>query len=96
MITKQTAQVFYSPAMGKRYFTLNAACRAEAREIIKNRYPTEDTEHEDGGRCCHPGWHWHEIERSEVLYRRLALKIKNAYRAIQRLSELYDPLVKLA
>ena len=81
MITKQAAQVFYAPRMGRRFFTLDAACRAEAREIIKSKYPTEESEIDDTGRLEYPGFHWRHLERSDVMYRRLVLKIKNAYKA---------------
>lgn len=71
MIERREAIVYYAPTAKRRYLTRRAAVSAEARAIIKDKYPNEDTEHDDSGRCTYPGWCWRELNRSEVLHRRL-------------------------
>ena len=74
MIEVKQAKVYYSPRKRKRYFSLDAACNGEARAIIEAKHPTEEFDPEDGY-----GFHWRELERSDVMYRRLARLIKRSF-----------------
>ncbi len=76
MIKKQSATIYYAATAKRRYFTKKAAIEAEAKAIIKQRYPTEQTERDDDGRVTHPGWHWRELKNSDKLFRRMCLLIK--------------------
>lgn len=76
MLRAETATVYKSDLAGRRFFTLDAACKAEARAIIKKKYPSEEPDMEVGMQ----GWYWHELPRSEVLYRRLVRLIKTKFR----------------
>jgi hypothetical protein len=51
MIKKQTATVYYAPARGRRFFTLTAAIRAEAKARL-------DREFNDPGDDVTPPSHW--------------------------------------
>ena len=76
MITTLTTKVYYAPTAGRRYLTLRGACGAEARSIIVKKYPTELFESDTGY-----SFHWSELERSDVIHRRLARLILKAYRS---------------
>jgi hypothetical protein len=77
MIEERQAKVYYSPSAGRRFLTKRAAIRAEARALIEQRYPTERSEYDDRGMCEHPGWHWHLLDNSEKLYRRVCRLVKS-------------------
>lgn len=63
--------VYRSPSAGRCYLTKRAAIMAEARALIMRKHPTERPERDHIG-VTYPGWHWTEIHRSDVLYRRVA------------------------
>ena len=65
-------QVWFSPTAQKHYFTKRGACIAEARARIKLKYPSEDSENDEHGRCIYKGWYWGDLPRSEVLLKRYA------------------------
>lgn len=83
MITKEPSMIFYSSKSNKRFLSLDAACKSEARTIIKTRHPNERPGYDDAG-CYYEGFNWHEIARSDVLYRRLTAKIKKNHMKILR------------
>jgi hypothetical protein len=70
-IEKQKATVYWSSMAGRRYFSKKAAIAAEARGLIEARYPTEQADRDEFGRCTDPGFHWREIDNSETLLRRV-------------------------
>jgi hypothetical protein len=72
--------VYHSPRASRCFMTLRAACNAEARAILKAKYPNEGPEYHDG-HMTYPGFSWHALPRSDVLYRRLARKVRAAYEA---------------
>jgi len=74
MVTVETAKVYRGA--GRRYFTKNAAIKAEAIAIIKARYPSEREHYDRNGYPEDPGFHWHELKRSEVMLRRMCRLIK--------------------
>lgn len=78
MIEERTRKVFYSQAANRHYFTKLAAIKAEARALIIKKHPSEESEHEADIGYYSPGWHWTEMKRSDVLYRRVARMVKNA------------------
>jgi hypothetical protein len=80
MIEIQTATVYFAPTRGRRYLSKDAAITAEAKALIKRRYPTEHSEYEDGRMVCE-GWHWAELKNSEKLFRRVRLMVKNGWMA---------------
>lgn len=77
MITIEKRTVYRSTARGRSFLTKRAAIRAEADALIRKKYPTEKHEQENGYTTS-PGWHWHELPRSEVLLRRLMRKLEIA------------------
>lgn len=79
MIEEQTAKVYYSTEAKRRYFTKAAAIRAEARALIKERHPTEDSDHDDYGRMTYQGWNWRELPNAEKLYSRVCRLIKRNF-----------------
>jgi len=74
VITEETAKAWRSSRRGKRYLTKRAAINAETVEIIKARYPTEPYEADTGA-----GFHWRELPRANVIYRRLRRLVARAY-----------------
>jgi hypothetical protein len=76
MITKQDAVVFYAPTAGRRYFTKPAAINAEAKAKINKKYPAEEYETDENGNMTYGGFHWSEMERADVMLRRLSRIIK--------------------
>ena len=81
MIEERTTVIYYSSNANRRYLTKAAAIKAEARALIKERYPTEDSEYDDQFRVTHPGWHWRQLENSDKFYRRVCRLIKSNMRA---------------
>lgn len=72
--TKQT--VYFSPTARRHFLTKSAAARAEARAMIRRKYPAEHEERDDMGRTTYRGWHWTEDERLLRVYDRLSRMIK--------------------
>ena len=79
-ITATTITVYRAPTAPRRYLSLRAACMAEARAIIKVRYPNEAPEYESG-HMIYPGTTWRDLPRSDVLYRRMARRVRTAFEA---------------
>lgn len=77
-IELKPATAYYSQAAGRRYFTKKAAIGAEARAIIKRRYPTEQPHSDESGRLEDPGFHWEQLPRSDVMHRRLCRLIEKS------------------
>ena len=73
-VRKVEVTAYYAPTRGRRYFTLRAACLAEARSVIEKKYPTEPFENDTGY-----SFYWREIPRADVMYRRLARLIHSMY-----------------
>lgn len=69
-IEARTRVVFYAPTARRHYMSKAAAVKAEARALIKQRYPTEAAERDHIGQT-YPGFHWMDMPRSDVLYRRV-------------------------
>jgi len=78
MIEERIRKVFYSASAGRCFFTKRAAINAEAKALILKRYPTEPEEHDDEGRPIGSGWHWTQLPRSDVYYRRVKRLVKNS------------------
>ncbi|WP_404927114.1 hypothetical protein [Mesorhizobium sp. ORM16] len=66
--------VYLAPTAKRYYFTRRAAAGAEARALIKRKYPTERPESE-GGYVTYRGWHWSEDERLVKVCSRLTKRI---------------------
>lgn len=81
MISIEQATVYRSSLRGRRYFSKDAAIKAEARSLIMNRYPTEEAESDDRGRMTYAGFYWRDLKNSDKLYRRVCRLIttKTAY-----------------
>jgi len=77
MISIEQATVYRSSLRGRRYFSKGAAIKAEARSLIKDRYPTEESESDDRGQMTYAGFHWTDLKHSEKLYRRVCRLITN-------------------
>lgn len=76
--------VFRAPTRGRDYLTVTAAARNEAAAMIEKKYPREQAEYEDGGRCTYPGYHWSSDSRLQRLHARLTLILLKTFRANQR------------
>ncbi len=76
MIEATTRTVFRATTKGRTYLTKAAAIKAEARALIEKRHPTEKGEFDGNGYQTDPGWHWMNIHRSDVLYRRVCRLVK--------------------
>ncbi len=75
MIEVSTVTVYRSPTAGRRFLTARAACAAEARALIKRKYPSEQQEYEDG-HMTYPGFHWVTLPNSEKLLRRMTRLVR--------------------
>jgi len=62
---------------GRRWFTLQAACNAEARAKINERCECDCSDYDTSPVACA----LHEEERYSVIRRRLARVYRNAYKA---------------
>lgn len=71
LIERQPATVFWAPTARRRYFTRKAAADAEARALIRAKYPTERPDPD----VSFGGWHWQQDDRLCRLHRRLATRI---------------------
>ena len=74
-ISKETATVYRGGR--RRYFYKKSAVRAEAMAIIKEKYPTEWPEY-DQGHLIHTGFHCTSLPRFGVLLRRMMRLIEKA------------------
>lgn len=72
-VSTETATVYRGG--GRRYFTLRAACEAEARTIIQRKYPSEAAEYEDG-QCYFHGSHWRELPHADKMLRRITRLVR--------------------
>lgn len=70
-ITQTQATVYLAPTAGRRYLTRKAAANAEARALIRAKYPTEHAEPD----VSYSGWHWSNDDRLVRVYSRLAARI---------------------
>lgn len=77
MIGSLRMTIYYSTRAGRRFLIKRAAIAAEARAIIEAKYPREKSYFDGNGYETEEGWHWRQLERSDVLYRRLCRLIKN-------------------
>jgi len=77
-VTPLTAKVWLSPTSGRRYLTKRSAVLAEAKALIKKKYPTERSHTDSFGRIEDPGWHWTNKPRSDVLLRRMCRLVDKA------------------
>lgn len=75
--------VYRSPAAGRSYLTARAAFAAEARAVIRAKYPDEATEY-DQGHVTYPGSTWRDLPRSDVLYRRMSRLVRTAFENKQK------------
>lgn len=69
-VTTETATVYRGGR--RRWFSLDAAIKAEAVTIIKRKHPSERGEPEVGDF----GWHWCELPRADVLLRRVCRLVR--------------------
>ena len=74
-ISKETATVYRGGR--RRYFSKKSAVRAEAMAIIKEKYPTERPEYEQG-HLIYTGFHCTSLPRFGVLLRRMMRLIEKA------------------
>lgn len=74
-VHRQTASVYFAPTAKRRFFTRQAAAHAEASAMIRRKYPTQQADYDDAGRCTDPGFHWSSDERLCRLHKRLARRI---------------------
>lgn len=72
-IEESTAKVYRATTARRRYFSKQAAIHAEARALIEKKHPSEKHDPECGG-----GFHWSELPRSAVLYRRVRRLVKRS------------------
>ena len=70
--------VYYAETARRHFMTRDAAIKAEARALIKNKYPTEESENDGRGNCTYPGFYWRQLPNSDTLYRRMCTAIKRA------------------
>ncbi len=68
-VSTETATVYRGG--GRRWFSLKAALKAEAIAIIKRKHPSEASEQDEFGRTYDPDFHWRNLNRSDVLLRRM-------------------------
>lgn len=80
-VSTETAKVYRGG--GRRYLTLKAAIKAEATKRIKAKHPTERSEQDERGMTTDPGWHWSELPRSDVLFRRMCRLVRAQFEARQ-------------
>ena len=79
MIYEEEAVIYFSSEAGRRYFSKKSAIDAETRAVIKNKYPTEKPEYENG-QLIYPGFYWEsDIKRADVIFRRLRKVVKKSF-----------------
>lgn len=74
MMAVTTEQATVYRGGGRRWFSLRAAIKAEAIAIIKRKHPSERFDPKCGG-----GWHWTELPRADVLFRRMFRLVRAAH-----------------
>lgn len=62
----RTATLYYAPTRRKKYQTLTAAAKAEARAQLDRKYPREHGDDQDAG------WHWSNEAAHMLTYARLS------------------------
>lgn len=77
MVTIEQATVYRGG--GRRWFSLNAACRAEAKAIMKRKCECDYVDHENYGRQELP-CSLHHPDRYSKIVRRLARLVKASYK----------------
>ena len=65
-----TRTVYRAPTKGRSYLTPRAAAKAEAAAILREKYPTEKPDYEDG-RMEYPGYHWSDDPKLVAIHKRL-------------------------
>jgi hypothetical protein len=83
-VTPEPATVFRGG--GRRWFTLRAACRAEARELLKKHCDCDYCDHEGWGRE-HLPCRLHDSDRYPRIIKRLTDGYVRRYRAQQRIEQ---------
>lgn len=83
MIVETMRPAYYAPTRKRYFFTLKAACNAEVNAIIKDRYPNERAEYENG-HMISPDWHWTSLPRADVMKRRMTRLVMSAFKASKR------------
>jgi hypothetical protein len=81
MIEARTAKVWYSPAMGRRYFTKAGAAKAEARAKIMAKHPVEKAVFDHRNGMYHEpdyDFRYSEPERYAKMHRRMVRLIYKA------------------
>jgi len=79
MISSSQCTVYKSSLVSKRFLTKNGAINAETKAIIKNKYPSESAEY-DSGHMINPPFHWSDLPRSKVLFRRIRKLVVKHYK----------------
>lgn len=74
MIEARTRTVYFSPAAGKHFMTLNAAAHKEASVLMESKYPRERSDEQ------YAGWHWSNEARLVAIHARLKRHIVRRFR----------------
>lgn len=77
IITK-TRTVYRAPTAGRDFLTKKSAIEAEAAALIRAKYPNESGFEDYATGHSEPGFHWRELPRSDVLFRRMCRLVKSA------------------
>lgn len=75
MIEARERTVYFSPAAGKHFMTLNAAANKEASTLMERKYPRE---REDAP--YYSGWHWSNEANLVAIHARLKRRIVRRFR----------------
>jgi hypothetical protein len=75
-IREEQTTVFRSKAAGRRYLTRRAAVKAEARAMLRQRYPDQRAEIDEFGRITFGGWTWRDLPNADEIFRRLCRLIE--------------------
>lgn len=73
-----TRTVYFVPAKGRHYMTKPAAVSAVAGVLIEAKHPREKPEYGRDGQQYSDGWHWRELPRSDVLFRRVCRMVRKS------------------
>ena len=65
---------YFAPTARRAYLTKEAAARAEARAMIRRKYPTEASDYPHDR-----GWHWSQDDRLVRLYDRLSRLLRRKF-----------------
>lgn len=88
-VYRYTREVFKAPTSGRSFFTIDAACRAEASSIVRSKYPNEPEERDNFGRIEQLGWSFYDDEKLVALRDRLAQMLRR-----KAISSDDEPMVK--